>query len=101
TPIGGLENPWQPPRQLFWVTLAMDLLALALGFFIGLYFVAGLAVYILASRAYSYRGIRLKKYPFIGWLTVATCQGALVFFFVFLGSHPLSRSDASLRRGGG
>src|SRR5260221_9854044 len=56
-PIGGLAHPLQPTRQLFWVTLIMDLVAVALGFIIGLWFVAGLAVYILASRAYSYRGI--------------------------------------------
>ncbi len=87
TPIGGLAHPLQPTRQLFWVTLAMDGVALALASIIGAYFVAGLAVYILASRAYSYRGIRLKKYPFIGWLTVISCQGALVFFLVFVGSH--------------
>src|ERR1700744_5290729 len=87
TPIGGLEHPPQPTRQLFWVTLVMDLAGLGLGAFLGLYVVAGLAVYILASRAYSYRGIRLKKYPFIGWLTVISCQGALIFFLVFVGSH--------------
>jgi 1,4-dihydroxy-2-naphthoate octaprenyltransferase len=87
TPIGGLRNPLQPTRQLLWVTLGMDILALLLGFFISLYFVAGLAVYILASRAYSYRGIRLKKYPFAGYLTVITCQGALIFFLVYHGSH--------------
>jgi 1,4-dihydroxy-2-naphthoate octaprenyltransferase len=87
TPIGGLERPLQPTRQLFWVTVVLDGMALVLGAFISLYFVVGLAVYILASRAYSYRGIRLKKYPIIGWLTVITCQGALVFFLVFHGSH--------------
>src|SRR5258708_456112 len=87
TPIGGLEHPQQPTRQLFYVTLAMDLTALILGCFLGLSFVAGLAVYILASRAYSYRGIRLKKYPFTGWLTVISCQGALIFWLVFQGSH--------------
>jgi 1,4-dihydroxy-2-naphthoate octaprenyltransferase len=92
TPIGGLEHPLQPTRQLFRVTVIMDLVALALGCFIGLYFVAGLAVYILASRAYSFRGIRLKKYPFIGWLTVISCQGALVFFLVFQGSHKAGAS---------
>jgi 1,4-dihydroxy-2-naphthoate octaprenyltransferase len=87
-PIGGVANPLPPTRQLFLVTVLMDGLALLLGLFIGLYFVAGLACYILASRAYSYRGIRLKKYPFIGWLTVISCQGALVFFLVYQGSHP-------------
>jgi len=86
TPIGGLERPLAPTRQLFLVTLAMDLLALLLGAFISLYFVAGLAVYILASRAYSYRGIRLKRLAVIGYLTVIVCQGALVFFLVYHGS---------------
>src|SRR5215472_16924440 len=36
TPIGGLEHPLQPTRQLFWVTLAMDGIALALGSILGL-----------------------------------------------------------------
>lgn len=87
TPIGGLEHPPQPTRRLFWVTLAMDIAALLLGTILGFYVLAGLAVYILASRAYSYRGIRLKKYPFIGWLTVTVCQGALIFFVVYQGCH--------------
>jgi 1,4-dihydroxy-2-naphthoate octaprenyltransferase len=86
-PIGGLERPLAPTRQLFVVTLGMDILALLLGLVLGWYFTAGLLVYILASRAYSYRGIRLKKYPVAGWMTVAGCQGALVFFLVSHGSH--------------
>jgi len=86
SPIGGLQRPLAPTRQLFLVTLVMDLLALLLGTLIGLYFVAGLAVYLLASRAYSYRGIRLKKRPVMGYLTVIICQGALVFFLVYQGS---------------
>ncbi|HEY6902512.1 MAG TPA: UbiA family prenyltransferase, partial [Puia sp.] len=82
---------------LFWVTLGMDVLALLLGFFISFYFVAGLAVYILASRAYSYRGIRLKKYPFLGYLTVISCQGALIFFLVYHGSHKAAALEQSLQ----
>ena len=97
TPIGGLARPPQPTRQLFWTTLFMDLAALALGSILGLYFLTGLAVYILASRAYSYRGIRLKKYPFAGWLTVIVCQGALVFFIIFQGSHHPSAGTAGLQ----
>jgi 1,4-dihydroxy-2-naphthoate octaprenyltransferase len=87
SPIGGLEHPLLPTQQLFVVTLGMDALAVLLGLLIGWIFATGLLVYILASRAYSYRGIRLKKYPIIGWLTVAACQGALVFFLVYQGSH--------------
>ncbi len=97
TPIGGLEHPQQPTRQLFQVTLWMDIAALAFGFLLGLYFVTGLVIYILASRAYSYRGIRLKKYPFLGWLTVISCQGALIFFLVYQGAHPAAQTAASLQ----
>jgi 1,4-dihydroxy-2-naphthoate octaprenyltransferase len=96
-PIGGLEHPLQPTRQLFLVTVGMDILAVLLGLLISWYFAAGLLIYILASRAYSYRGIRLKKYPFIGWLIVAGCQGALVFFLVYQGSHPVSAGVESLQ----
>ncbi len=96
-PIGGVAHPLQPTRQLFWVTVVMDLLALALGVIIGPWFVAGLAIYILASRAYSYRGIRLKKRPFTGWLTVISCQGALVFFMVYQGSHRAAAGAVSLQ----
>ena len=95
TPIGGLAHPLQPTRRLFRVTLLMDGAALALGLIIGPVFVAGLAVYILASRAYSWRGIRLKKYPVTGWLTVIVCQGALIFFIVYQGSHHLQAREGS------
>jgi 1,4-dihydroxy-2-naphthoate octaprenyltransferase len=87
SPIGGLEHPPAPTRQLFFITVTMDILALLSGLFISRWFTAGLAVYILASRAYSYRGIRLKRLPVIGYLTVIICQGALVFFLVYHGSH--------------
>lgn len=83
TPIGGLASPLQPTKQLFYVSVLMDLLAIALSAFVSLTFVVGIALYILASRAYSYRGIRLKKYPVIGFLTVFLFQGALVFFLTF------------------
>ncbi len=87
SPIGGLAHPLQPTRQLFLLTITMDLASLLLSCLIDLYFAGGVAVYILASRAYSYRGIRLKKYPILGYLTVTICQGALIFFLVFYGSH--------------
>ena len=35
------------------------------------------------SRAYSYRKVRLKKYPFIGFLTVFIFQGAFVYLMAF------------------
>ena len=86
TPIGGLKKPMQPTRQLFYTTVAMDVAAVTASLFISWYFAAGILLYILASRAYSYRGIRLKQYPLIGYLTVILFQGALTFWLVFHGS---------------
>lgn len=85
--IGGLKSPLPPTRQLLYASLVLDALALLLGFFISVYFVLAEAVYILASRAYSARSVRLKKYPLTGYATVVLCQGALIFFMVYHGSH--------------
>jgi 1,4-dihydroxy-2-naphthoate polyprenyltransferase len=80
--IGGLKNPKQPTKQLYYATLLLDMTSVIFSYFISLYFLAGIIAYILASRAYSYRGIRLKKYPVIGYLTVVIFQGGLTFFLV-------------------
>jgi 1,4-dihydroxy-2-naphthoate polyprenyltransferase len=85
TSIGGLKDPSQPTKQLFYVTVLMDAIAVLLSFFVSVYFAAGIFAYILMSRAYSYRGIRLKKYPIIGYLTVVVFQGAIIFFLVYHG----------------
>jgi 1,4-dihydroxy-2-naphthoate polyprenyltransferase len=85
--IGGLKSPLPPTRQLLYASLVLDALALLLGLFISIYFVMAEAVYILASRAYSARTVRLKKYPLTGYATVILCQGALIFFMVYHGSH--------------
>ena len=68
--IGGLEKPPPPSRQLFFVTIVLDVIAILLCFLIGPLFAAVTLLYIGASKAYSYRGIRLKKFPVIGYLTV-------------------------------
>ncbi len=83
--VGGIKKPMAPTRQLFNVTLALDLVAIVLSFMISFYFTAGILLYILFSRAYSYRGIRLKKFPVIGYLTVVFFQGAVTFFLVMHG----------------
>src|SRR5882724_11386931 len=70
SPIGGLKNPLQPTRQLFIVTVWMDISAIALSLLITWLFAAGIFLYIIASRAYSYRKIRLKKFPVTGYMTV-------------------------------
>ena len=83
TPIGGLSKPLQPTKQLFKITLLMDFLAIIFSIFISTIFAAGVLTYILASRAYSYRGIRLKRFPVTGFLAVFIFQGALIFFITY------------------
>lgn len=85
--IGGIRNPLQPTRQLFIVSVVMDAVAILLSLMVSPFFALGILCYILASRAYSYRGIRLKKYPITGYLTVIIFQGAVTFWLVYHGSH--------------
>ncbi len=83
--IGGLEKPPPPSQSLFQLTILMDVAACLLGLFISPVFACSLLIYIAASKAYSYRGIRLKKFPVISYLTVIIFQGAFTFALVFYG----------------
>ena len=85
--IGGLEKPPPPSRQLFLLTIVLDIAAILFSFLISPLFAGIVVLYIGASKAYSYRGIRLKKYPVIGYLTVIIFQGALTFALVYYGSN--------------
>lgn len=91
--IGGVKKPLPVEKQLFYVTVVIDLTALLLSMLIGAKVALGVALYIIASRLYSYRGVRLKQYPVIGFLTVVLCQGTLVYGIVSMSVH----SDVVLR----
>ena len=81
--IGGLEKPPLPTINLFYVSLVFDIIGLILCCFVSFGFAALIVLYILASRAYSFKGIRLKKYPFISWITVSFFQGSYLFLVLF------------------
>src|SRR5512133_361789 len=83
TSIGGLRNPPRVSQKLFYATLLLDITALICGLFISVSFSLLLLVFISMSRLYSYRRIRLKKYPVIAFLVVFLFQGG----FVYLLSH--------------
>jgi 1,4-dihydroxy-2-naphthoate octaprenyltransferase len=85
--IGGLEKPPPPSPQLFWVTVVLDSIGVLLSLFIGPVFTLVILFYIGASKAYSYRGIRLKKYPYLGYFIVILFQGAVTFWLVYYGSN--------------
>jgi 1,4-dihydroxy-2-naphthoate octaprenyltransferase len=91
--IGGLEKPPPPSRELYHLTIVLDLLAIGLSFLVSPFFAAMIPLYIGASKAYSYRRIRLKKYPVIGYLTVIIFQGALTFWLVYFGAGGLAPSS--------
>ncbi len=84
--IGGIKNPLQPTPQLFYASIALDIAGILLSCLVSKWFVVGILLFIAASRAYSYRGIRLKKYPVLGYLTVIFFQGAATFFLVMHGT---------------
>lgn len=94
--IGCIKNPKQPTRQLYYASIVLDITALVCSAFISPYFFAGILAFIVASRAYSYRGIRLKKYAIAGYLTVIIFQGSLVFFLVMHGSSVTKTLDVPL-----
>ena len=77
--IGGLKYPPKVTVNLYYATLLMDITALVLALLISVYFSLLVFMFILVSRAYSYRDIRLKKYPITGFLTVFLFQGAFVY----------------------
>lgn len=79
--IGGLKNPPTVPKGMMLVTLLMNFTALAIAFIWDLHAFFVLLAYILASKAYSWRGLRLKKYPIVGFFTVVMFQGAAVYYF--------------------
>lgn len=93
TPIGGLEKPPLPTKALFYLTLVLDSLALLLSvIFIHWIFAVCILAYILASRAYSSKQIRLKKYPLIGFLIVVIFQGAFTYYMSNFGINGESLS---------
>lgn len=84
SPIGGLRTPPKVSKELFYLTVLMDVVACFISAYVGWVTLACVVTYIIASRAYSFRGIRLKKYPIGGFLTVAFFQGTFTYFMTYI-----------------
>lgn len=91
TPIGGVRKPPKVSQELFYLTVLLDVSACIFSLIVGWPTLCCVLAYIFASRAYSYRGIRLKKYPLGGFLTVAFFQGAFTYFMTYVS---VARGDA-------
>ena len=83
--IGGLEHPPPVSQQLYYVSLGLDVAAIALGSLISDLFAGMLLVYGLISKAYSHPAVRLKKHPIIGWLVAGFFQGFFTVLMVYVG----------------
>jgi len=84
--IGGIEHPMQPTRQLFYVSIFLDVVAAMCSLMVSAWFAIAVVVYIVCSRLYSYRGIRLKRFAIVGYLVVIANQGTLTFFMIYHGA---------------
>ncbi len=80
--IGGLRHPPPVAKELYYVALGFDGLAILWGYTIHWKIALMLLIYGLVSKAYSHPAIRIKKYPFWGWFIAGVFQGAFTFLMV-------------------
>ncbi len=90
--IGGLKKPPKVSRELYYLALIFDGLALLLGAY-NFPFVVMLLAYGLVSKAYSHPLIRIKKYPFASWFIAGFFQGFFTFLMAYVGITNGSTSD--------
>lgn len=83
--IGGLKNPKKVTLGLYYLSLLFFLIALGVALTIGTVFFWMVLVYGLVSMAYSHPSVRLKKYPYLSWLTAGFFQGAFTFWMCIAG----------------
>lgn len=88
--IGGLKKPPKVSEELLHLVWLFDALAVVGAWLLSPLFAGLVAVYLLISKAYSYEGIRLKKYPFVSTLVVVVFQGAFTFLMTQVGVGSIS-----------
>ncbi|MXV49566.1 ubiquinone biosynthesis protein UbiA [Pedobacter sp. HMF7647] len=88
--IALLKNPPKVSSELYYGSIALDIIGLILAGFVGWNFMLAVFVYGLLSKAYSHPSVRLKKYPFLSFFVVFLFQGAFVYWTTF---SAVSESD--------
>ena len=84
--IGGLKAPPKVTPELLHLVWLFDALAVAGAALLGWAFATLVVVYLLVSKAYSYEGIRLKKYPLLSTLVVVVFQGTFTLLMTQVGA---------------
>lgn len=78
--IGGVKKPLPVNKELYYISLLFDGIAIMIGLIIGVEFAIMILIYGLVSKAYSHPVLRLKKYPWLSWVVLIVFQGAFTFF---------------------
>lgn len=91
--IGGLRKPPPVTRKLYYASMVCDITGLMLSLLIGFKMLLMMLVYVGVSKAYSWKRIRLKKYPWFGWIVVILFQGGYTFLLVNMASENLFESS--------
>jgi 1,4-dihydroxy-2-naphthoate octaprenyltransferase len=88
--IAGIKKPPAPTKQLFYTSVLFDVVGLLVSILISIPFFAINFLLVILSRAYSFRGIRLKKYGVLAFFMVALAQGGLSFYNMYIGIQGLT-----------
>ncbi|WP_375418740.1 UbiA family prenyltransferase [uncultured Hymenobacter sp.] len=83
--IGGLKAPPKVTPELLHLVWLFDALAVGGAALVSGAFAGLMVLYLLVSKAYSYEGIRLKKYPLLSTAVVVVFQGAYTFLMTQVG----------------
>lgn len=84
--IGGLEHPPPVEKGLYWLALALDVVAILLAYVkINTTFAVMVLIYGMVSKAYSHPSVRLKKYAWTSWLITGVFQGMFTFMMCYAG----------------
>lgn len=93
--IGGLKNPPPVSQGLYFLALALDLLAIVLAYIkINPTFALMVLVYGLVSKAYSHPAIRLKKHAWTSWVITGLFQGLFTFVMCYVGVNDFEIGQA-------
>jgi 1,4-dihydroxy-2-naphthoate octaprenyltransferase len=84
--IGGLKHPPPVQKGLYFLSLTLDLVAIALAYIkINTTFAIMVLIYGLVSKAYSHPTTRLKKYAWASWIITGLFQGLFTFAMCYIG----------------
>lgn len=96
--IGLIKNPPKVSKNLLRAANLMDILAVITGLLVSFTFSLLITIFILISRAYSNREIRLKRFPLISFFIVAFFQGGYLYMTSVIAISDIVSVDFLLSR---